>query len=107
MSDKPIIKYEWSVAGRPPLSRIQHGRRLTIDPGKVTVTFDRSGPIVYIEGRTIKANGDYGQHRRAHWFEDSPPEWSGAAHMTELPYWAVALLNHARLDRHLATGARA
>ena len=96
--EKPTIKYEWSVKDVPNLSRIHNGRRLTIAPGQVKIVLDRFGPCVYIVGRTIKANGEFGQHRRAHWFEDEVREWSSAAPMSELPGWAQKYLDYVLTD---------
>lgn len=95
----PVVRYEWTLDGCPPLSLVRNGRRLTIRPGQVRVVLDRSGWCVYIEGLTIKANGDYGQHRRVHWFDENPPTWSEGASLADLPGWAEKYLAYAQADR--------
>jgi hypothetical protein len=94
----PHISFEWDVADMPSVSRRVHNRRLSIQPRKLTVhTRGRQGDLsVYIEGDTIKANGERGQHRRTIGWSENPSEWFPQADFRDLPAWAVPFLHAVR-----------
>ncbi|WP_284761569.1 hypothetical protein [Curtobacterium sp. MEB011] len=81
-----------------PRGGTQSGRRLTINPGSITISADRSwrrGLHVLIEGRVIRQNGTPGQQRRGVAFVDDV-RWPGDVPMTELPAEYQSYLEAAR-----------
>ena len=96
----PALSAQWAFWGEdlPPLTGKANGRTLTIRPRELTVHSrrpDLSDLSVYIEGTTIKANGDDGQHRRTHVFSTRPS--FDEPTLDALPAWARAYVDHARV----------
>lgn len=100
--DEPSVQYEFDLpADLPHLTQLQNGRRVKIKPQRMTISAGRwaePGVLdVYIEGATVKANGNEGQHRRGIAFHDNVRHWNDATtRMSELPEWAEARLERVR-----------
>lgn len=79
-----VVHYQWQLESMAPLQQINYGRRVTINPRSIKIsTFRREGLYVYIEGRTIRRDGQPGATNRAVVFMDEPRD--GEQDMSKLP----------------------
>lgn len=98
VTNQARLEHSWDVAGMPALTQKQSGRRVTIDPARVTVSANRTwreGLHVLIEGRVIRQNGTPGLVRRGVVFVDTV-RWADDYPMQALPSEYLPYLEAAR-----------